>query len=329
MTLKRKVRSLSFFIFLFFTALFSRAENKFYPLDIDVAFSPCPCNGNIYLFSKSDRNQTLNLEENAPNCNLFPLNPLLEPLCFKNKVFIADKKGQFYFLSNEGIYPSGTFSEKILGIHILNKKLYIIFERVIKEFENSQTDLPFVAISSFGSENGILVFGEKDFIFLDKSGNFKKYSFPISEVKGAAALEEGFVICGKGTIFFLNKKGKVFRKFTIKSEVVSVLYLKGNKTAVATSDHFIRVFDRKGIVLWQYRLEGIPVNLILTKNGILTASKNGTSVVLIDPVKGTELWSHKSSQGEIYSLSYCDSKVIYYSLKENLEWVLNVAELPD
>jgi outer membrane protein assembly factor BamB len=305
-----------------------RAEEKVYPLEIDVIFSPCPCGDRIYIFSKNGRNQTLNIEEDAPNCNLFPLNPIVQPVCYQNKTFVADKDGTFYFLSDEGTKPAGKFSEKIISVHNFREKLFLIYERSIKEFEGREIELPFKAENSFMTEKGIFIFGQKEFVFYDGENALRRFPFSEAQAKGAAALKDGFVLCGKTAVFFLNKKGKVFRKFPIKSEIVSLVSVGEDSVAVASNDHFVRLFDKKGNVLWQFRVEGAPLPLLVAKKGILTASQNGTSLVLIEPKKGTEIWSYSIKEGEIHSLSLQGSKAVFFSLKENLEWVLNIVDIP-
>ncbi|NMB98772.1 MAG: PQQ-binding-like beta-propeller repeat protein [Thermoanaerobaculaceae bacterium] len=326
MTLKRKVNLFFAFLFLFFVSF--RAEENIYPLEIDVIFSPCPCGDRIYIFSKNGRNQTLSTEDNAPNCNLFPLNPIVQPVCFQNKTFVADKDGTFYFLSDEGTKPVGKFNKKIVAIHTFNEKLYIVYERSLKEFDGEEIELPFDVVSSFCSVKGIFLFGEKEFAFYDKENNLTKITFSTDDVKGAVSLKDNFVVCGKDGVFFVNKKGKVVRKFLLKYEIVSIVPVQEDKVAVASTDHFVRLFDKKGNVIWQYRVEGAPSNLCVSKKGILVAAINGSSLVLLEPRKGAEIWSYKTKEGEIHSLSLNNSQAIFYSLKDNLEWVLNIVEIP-
>lgn len=327
MTLKRKV---SFtFLFLSLFLLSANGEEKIFPLEIDVIFSPCFCNEKIYIFSENGRNQTLKEKEDAPNCNLFPLNPILQPLCFKDKVFIVDKEGIFYFMSDDGAKPVGSFSEKIIGVHIFQEKLYIISEKKITEFEGIDYNLNFNAISSFLTEKGIAVFGEKEFVIFQGLKEMRSFPFSGKDIKGVVAFKDNFVTCQDNAICFLNKKGKIFRKYTVKSQITSAVYVSENKMAVASEDHFVRLFDGKGNVLWQFRIDGIPLQLEVTKNGILCASKNGSSLVLIDLKKGTEKWRYSISNGEIRSFTVQNLKVFFYSLKENLESVLNIVEIPE
>lgn len=327
MTLKRKVSLTFLFLSLFLSSVSGKEKN--FPLEIDVIFSPCFCNEKIYIFSENGRNQTLKEKENAPKCNLFPLNPILQPICFKDKVFVVDKDGTFYFMSDDGVKPVGSFSEKIIGVHIFQEKLYIVSEKKITEFEGIDYNLNFNVISSFLTDKGIAIFGEREFIFFQGSKEMRSYPFSGKDIRGAVVLKDNFVTCQDNAICFLNKRGKIFRKYTVKSQIVSALYVDENKIAVASEDHFVRLFDRKGNVLWQFRIDGIPLQLEVTKNGILCASKNGSSLVLIDSKKGTEKWQYSIKDGEIRSFTVKNLKVFFYSLKENLESVLNIVEIPE
>ncbi|MCX7829945.1 MAG: PQQ-like beta-propeller repeat protein [Acidobacteria bacterium] len=326
MSRRRKV-NLTFVLFLFFV-LSIRSEEKNFPLEIDVIFSPCPCGDKVYLFSDNGRNQILRTEDDAPNCNLFLLNPIIQPICIDGRVFVADRDGSFYFLSSEETKPVGKAEDNVVSAFVFNEKLFIVYENSLIDFSGEKIELPFKVHSAFVCEKGIFAFGEKDFIFYKGAGNLTRFSFVSREVKGAVALEQDFVICGKKAIFFLNKKGRVSRKFEVKADILSIVALDDEKVTVASSDHFIRLFDRKGNVLWQYRMEGIPIGLAKTKMGIIVAAQNGNSIILIDPKKGTEIWSYKTKQGEIRSLVFYESKAIYYTLKENLDWVLNFVEIP-
>ncbi len=325
MTLKKI--SLTFaLLFIFIFPL--RAQEKTFPLNVDVIFSPCFCNERVYIFSRNGGYQTLSLGDNSLNFNLFSLNPLVQPLCLQNKVFVANKDGNFYFLSEEEIKPDGSFTEKIIGVHTFKEKLFIIYENSVKEFDGFEIELPFNATSSFTTEKAIFLSGKNEFAFFKGDKDLKIFPFLSGEIKGAVLLGKGFAVCDEKTIFFLNKNGKAIKKFKVKADIVSLLSVDEDKVAVASSDHFIRLFDRKGTVVWQYRLDGVPLNLIKIKRGLLTGTKGGNSLVLIDPKKGTELWIHKPKEGEIFSLISSDSKAFYYTLKENLEWVLNIVAIP-
>jgi WD40 repeat protein len=318
----------SLFLLLLLLSFFCRSEVKDYPIELQIIFSPCPCGENVFLFSKDGKNQTLALEDNAPNCNLVPVTPIIMPLCFKEKVFLFDENAILYSLSKDELLKIKEFQEKILGIHSIKDSLFLIFTNKIVDLEGKEFVLPFEAISSFVDKGAVFIFFKTGFVSFDGENISPLVPFEGEGVEGIVSQKNNFVIAKKGTLYFLNKRGKIRRKFITKTTAISLVSFDEN-VILASKDHFIRVFDKRGNVKWQCRIDGVPTNIIQTPKGFALAMQNGKKVFILDKNKGLEIFSYTIKTGEIISpLTSNDGKLFFYSLSENLEPFLNIVE-PD
>lgn len=316
-------------LFILFTPLLLLGETRNFPLELDVKFSPCPCGDRVYLFSKDGRNQTLNIKEDAPNCNLMPIYPIFEPLCLNGYSYLVDKDGILFSLSEKGLSEIKRFNQKVVGIYKVQNKIYIILKSKIVDLETFEQDLPFEAKESFQDSDNIFISSDNQIaIFKDeKIKVLAKFNEPFSEPFCCTTLGNGYLLFKNKYLLFLNSKGKIKRKFQIKSECVS-LTSKGDLVLVASKDHFLRLFDKKGNVKWQYRLDGIPTKVLQTQRGFLFGVLNGKKIILLDEKKGIELFSFMLNGGEIVSnLSYDGLGVWFYSLSDDLEPYLNFVSI--
>ncbi len=325
MSLQKRV---SLFLLLLAISFLCKSEVKDYPVELQIIFSPCPCGNKVFLFSKDGRNQTLDLQDIAPNCNLVAVTPVIMPVCFKEKIYLFDEKGFLYSLSGDGLSKIKEFQEKILNIHSIKDNLFLVFKSKVVTLEGKEFLLPFEATTSFIDKGLIFIFSKTGFVSFDGENISTPIPFEGEDVEGIVLQKNNFVIAKKGTLYFLNKRGKIRRRFIIRSTAISLISFDEN-FILASKDHFIRVFDKRGNVKWQCRIDGVPTNIIETPKGFAGAIQNGKKVFILDKNKGLEIFSYTIKSGEIISpLTSNDGKLFFYSLSENLEPLLYIVD-PD
>jgi hypothetical protein len=314
-----------------FSFLSLSAEEKSYPLELEVSCPPSFCGGRIYLFSKNGRNQTLAPENDAPSCNLVQMFPAVEPVCVRDKLFVADSSGAVYEMGDG--YPKEVLSAsgKVLREFEMENSLFVLGESRIISEDGGITELPFKAVDGFSSGNSILIFGDKEALIFSSGRVLMRFNFSKGPVRAACEAGNRIVAGTDKAVFFLDSvKGGIKKKFATKSEVTALLAYGADKIAVATKDHFIRLLDLKGNVLWQTRIEGRPLGLWPHKKGFLTAVGGGRRIILIDPAKGTQIWSFTLKQGEIIMPPrFSGGKAAVFAFDSKPEPMLYLVDTPE
>jgi hypothetical protein len=330
MKLKKEAKELlAISIFLLSSVSLYCGEQSF-PLELKVSFPPVFCGGNICLFSRNGRNQTLDPSENAPSCNLVPLYPAVEPLCLDDALYIADSSGALYKMENRFPIEIERLEGKTIKLFSLEGKLVILQETKITVAGSGDVSLPFKAVQGFISGNSILVFGEKEGLVFTSGKISMQFAFLKGPVKDACLAGEKIVIGTDKAVFFLDKaNGRIKKHFATRSEVTAVLP-DGGGVAVAAKDHMVRLLDLKGNVVWQTRIEGRPMGLWPHKKGFFTAAAGGKKVILFERTKGTEIWSFSLKEGElIFPPRFAGNKMAVFAFDSTPEPALYLADLPE
>ena len=330
MILKKKADFLLFLAFLTLFFLPAYCEEKVFPLDLEVAFPAVFCDGKVYLFSKTGRNQTLNPGDDAPYCNITPLYPVAVPVCFEKKLYLADSSGAVFEMSQGFPKQFFQFNEKVLGFFNIVGKLCVLTENKLVFLGGEEFSAPFKVLEGFQSKDTVLLFGEnKGAIFSGGKISFQ-FDFSKGKVTSALVVKDKIIAGTENALFFMNgKNGKIKRTFASKSEVVVLLAVDEDKIAAATKDHIIRLFDLKGNVIWQKRTGGRPLGLWKGEKGLFTAAEGGKKVDLIDTKKGNTVWSYTLKEGEtIIPPSFCETKMALFSFDSKPEPTLFLVEIP-
>lgn len=320
-----QLQKVNFFFFLILVSALLNAS--LIPLNEEMNLEPYICGNSVFLFSRDGSIFEFSLKENflvKKFDNL--LDSEFLPMCLERALLFVDKESSLVIFEDGRIRKIGNVSGK--KVIVFNKKIFFVGENFIEENGGEKFEMPFKIknIKNEGDEN-LFVFGENKFAIMKKNGDISYFDSPSKGINNGILFNKVIVLSDDRTLYFLNSKGRLKKRYSLMTEIVS-LERSEDVIVLASKDHFLRVFDLKGYILFQKRLMGVPFPLKVMDKKIFVTVRNGKSLSVIEVDKGREIFSYEEKEGEIVSSPVvCENLVLFYVLSEDNRFYLKVQNL--